>query len=52
MALHVDPRRPYMMRTRFLAIAAVVGVLACDDDSVTDPFAPLALELDAHARER
>ena len=34
-----------MMRTRFLAIAAVIGMLACDDDSVTDPFAPLALEL-------
>jgi len=33
------------MRTRFLAILAVVGALACDDDSVTDPFAPLALRL-------
>jgi hypothetical protein len=34
-----------MTRTRFLAIAALVGMLACDDDSVTDPFAPLALRL-------
>ena len=33
------------MRTRFLAILAVLGALACDDDSVTDPFAPLALRL-------
>ncbi|HEX7979078.1 MAG TPA: hypothetical protein VF461_10775 [Gemmatimonadaceae bacterium] len=34
------------MRIRFLAIAAiVVGLLACDNDSVTDPFAPLALRL-------
>ena len=33
------------MRTRFLAILAVIGALACDDDSVTDPFAPLALRL-------
>ena len=33
------------MRTRFLAIAAVVGMIACDQDPVTDPFAPLALEL-------
>jgi hypothetical protein len=35
-----------MTRIRFLAIAALVGALACDDDSVTDPFAPLALDLD------
>lgn len=34
------------MRIRFLAILAVAGALACDDDSVTDPFAPLALDLD------
>jgi hypothetical protein len=34
-----------MMRIRFLAIAALVGALACDDDPVTDPFAPLALRL-------
>jgi hypothetical protein len=34
-----------MTRTRFLAIAAVVGAIACDYDSVTDPFAPLALKL-------
>jgi hypothetical protein len=34
------------MRTRFLAIAAVVGVMACDHEPVTDPFAPLALDLD------
>ena len=34
-----------MTRTRFLAIAGLVGLLACDDDSVTDPFAPLALRL-------
>ena len=34
-----------MTRTRFLAIAALVGLLACDDDPVTDPFAPLALRL-------
>ena len=33
------------MRIRFLAVLAVVGALACDDDSVTDPFAPLALRL-------
>ena len=34
-----------MRLTRALAIAAIVGTLACDDDSVTDPFAPLALRL-------
>jgi len=34
-----------MTLTRLLAIAAIVGTLACDDDSVTDPFAPLALRL-------
>ena len=34
-----------MTLTRFLAIAALVGTLACDDDPVTDPFAPLALRL-------
>jgi uncharacterized protein YjdB len=33
------------MRIRFLAVVAVVGMLACDDESVTDPFAPLALRL-------
>jgi hypothetical protein len=33
------------MRIRFLAIVAIVSALACDDDSITDPFAPLALEL-------
>ena len=34
-----------MRLTRFLAIATIVGTLACDDDPVTDPFAPLALRL-------
>src|SRR3954451_11653113 len=34
-----------MTRTRLLVIAALVGALACDDESVTDPFAPLALRL-------
>ena len=34
-----------MMRTRFLAIAAVVGTIACSDEPITDPFAPLALKL-------
>jgi len=34
-----------MTRTRFLAIAGLVGLLACDEDSVPDPFAPLALRL-------
>jgi hypothetical protein len=34
-----------MTLTRLLAIAAIVGTLACDDDPVTDPFAPLALKL-------
>jgi uncharacterized protein YjdB len=34
-----------MMRSRFLAIVAVVGTIACSDDPVTDPFAPLALKL-------
>jgi len=33
------------MRIRFLAIAALVGMIACDQDPITDPFAPLALEL-------
>ena len=40
-------RRPtanMMMRTRFLAIAAVVGTIACSDDPITDPFAPLVPE--------
>jgi hypothetical protein len=34
-----------MLRTRFLAIAAVVGTIACSDDPITDPFAPFALKL-------
>jgi len=33
------------MRIRFLTLLAVVGTLACNDDSVTDPFAPLAMRL-------
>ena len=35
-----------MNRARLLAIAAVFGALACDHDPVTDPFAPLALNLE------
>ena len=35
-----------MKRARLLAIAAVFGALACDHDPVTDPFAPLALNLE------
>jgi uncharacterized protein YjdB len=34
-----------MRLIRFLATAAIVGTLACDDDPVTDPFAPLAMRL-------
>jgi hypothetical protein len=34
-----------MKRTRLLAIAALVGAIACDLEPVTDPFAPLALRL-------
>ena len=33
------------MCIRFLTLLAIVGTLACNDDSVTDPFAPLALRL-------
>jgi Bacterial Ig-like domain (group 2) len=35
-----------MNRTRLLVVAAIVGAIACEHDSVTDPFAPLALDLD------
>jgi hypothetical protein len=35
-----------MNRTRLLVVAAIVGAIACEHDSITDPFAPLALDLD------
>jgi hypothetical protein len=37
-----------MMRTRLLAIAVVIGAIACEHEPVTDPFirVPLALNLE------